>query len=104
MTRGCLGGISFCFIGHAGQVQPCGYLELDCGNVRELPFKQIWEESKIFLDLRDYDKLKGKCGICEYKKVCGGCRARAYSLTGDYLGEEPYCIYEPKARLHGSKD
>jgi len=104
MTRGCLGGISFCFIGHAGQVQPCGYLELDCGNVRELPFKQIWEESKIFLDLRDYDKLKGKCGICEYKKVCGGCRARAYSLTGDYLGEEPYCIYEPKARPHGSKD
>jgi len=104
MTRGCLGGISFCFIGHAGQVQPCGYLELDCGNVREAPFKQIWEESKIFLDLRDYDKLKGKCGICEYKKVCGGCRARAYSLTGDYLGEEPYCIYEPKARPHGSKD
>lgn len=104
MTRGCLGGISFCFIGHAGQVQPCGYLELDCGNVRELPFKQIWEKSRIFLDLRDYDNLKGKCGICEYKKVCGGCRARAYSLTGDYLGEEPYCIYEPKVRPRGSKD
>lgn len=98
MTRGCLGGISFCFIGHAGRVQPCGYLELDCGNVREKPFGQIWKESKIFLDLRDYDKLKGKCGICEYKKVCGGCRARAYTLTGDYLGEEPYCIYEPKAK------
>ncbi len=97
MTRGCLGGISFCFIGHSGQVQPCGYLELDCGNVREQPFRQIWEESPIFVDLRDYDKLRGKCGICEYKKVCGGCRARAYTLTGDYLGEEPYCIYEPKA-------
>jgi len=98
MTRGCLGGISFCFIGHMGRVQPCGYLELDCGNVREQPFPKIWEESPIFLDLRDYDKLKGKCGICEYKKVCGGCRARAYALTGDYLGEEPYCIYEPKAK------
>ena len=98
MTRGCLGGISFCFIGHNGRVQPCGYLELDCGNVREQPFHKIWEESPIFLDLRDYDKLKGKCGICEYKKVCGGCRARAYALTGDYLGEEPYCIYEPKAK------
>jgi len=103
MTRGCLGGISFCFIGHAGQVQPCGYLELDCGNVREQPFRKIWEESKIFVELRDYDKLKGKCGICEYKKVCGGCRARAYALTGDYLGEEPYCIYEPRAQRIGPK-
>jgi heme b synthase len=96
MTRGCLGGISFCFIGHLGQVQPCGYLEINCGNVREEPFEKIWRESKCFNDLRDYSKLKGKCGVCEFRNVCGGCRARAYARTGDYLEEEPYCIYEPR--------
>jgi len=98
MTRGCLGGTSFCFISHLGQIQPCGYLEIDCGNVRKKPFKDIWENSKVFNDLRDFSKLEGKCGICEYKKVCGGCRARAYARTGNYLAEEPYCVYEPKAK------
>lgn len=98
MTRGCLGGISFCFIGHTGDVQPCGYLELKAGNVREEPFQKIWEASKLFTELRDYDKLKGKCGVCEYKQVCGGCRARAYAKTGDFMEEEPYCIYVPKSR------
>lgn len=95
MTRGCLGGISFCFISHTGQVQPCGYLELDCGNVRKQSFKEIWENSPVFLNLRNTDGYKGKCGICEYRKVCGGCRARAYESLGDYMEEEPYCIYEP---------
>ncbi len=95
MTRGCLGGISFCFISHMGQVQPCGYLELDCGNIRKQPFQEIWEHSPIFLNLRNTDGYKGKCGICEYRKVCGGCRARAYESLGDYMAEEPYCIYEP---------
>lgn len=97
MTRGCLGGITFCFISHMGEVYPCGYLEVLAGNVREQPFEQIWRESKLFGDLRDFSKLKGKCGICEYKKICGGCRARAYARTGDYLAEEPYCVYQPKA-------
>jgi heme b synthase len=95
MTRGCLGGISFCFISHVGQVQPCGYLELDCGNVRKQSFKEIWENSPVFLNLRNTDGYHGKCGICEYRKVCGGCRARAYESHGDYMNEEPYCIYEP---------
>jgi heme b synthase len=95
MTRGCLGGISFCFLSHVGQVQPCGYLELDCGNVRKQSFKEIWENSPVFLNLRNTDGYKGKCGICEYRKVCGGCRARAYESSGDYMSEEPYCIYEP---------
>ncbi len=95
MTRGCLGGISFCFLSHVGQVQPCGYLELDCGNVRKQSFKEIWEKSPIFLNLRNTDGYKGKCGVCEYRKVCGGCRARAYESLGDYMNEEPYCIYEP---------
>jgi heme b synthase len=95
MTRGCLGGISFCFLSHVGQVQPCGYLELTCGNVRKQSFKEIWENSPVFLNLRNTDGYKGKCGICEYRKVCGGCRARAYESLGDYMSEEPYCIYEP---------
>jgi heme b synthase len=95
MTRGCLGGISFCFISHVGQVQPCGYLELNCGNVRERPFDQIWAQSEIFKNLRNTNGYQGKCGRCEFRKVCGGCRARAYETSGDYMGEEPYCIYEP---------
>lgn len=98
MTRGCMGGSSFCFISHTGQVQPCGYLELDCGQLKENSFGEIWENSKIFQDLRDLSLYKGKCGRCEFLKVCGGCRARAYEATGDYLAEEPYCIYEPGAK------
>jgi len=96
MTRGCLGGIGFCFISHVGQVQPCGYFEKAAGNIKGQTFKEVWEDSQLFADLRDYDKLKGKCGVCEFKRVCGGCRARAYEVTGDYLAEEPYCVYEPK--------
>jgi heme b synthase len=95
MTRGCLGGSSFCFISHTGQVQPCGYLEVDCGQIKEKSFRDIWNSSTIFEDLRDLNKYKGKCGRCEFIKVCGGCRARAYEITGNYLGEEPFCIYEP---------
>jgi heme b synthase len=95
MTRGCLGGISFCFISHIGQVQPCGYLEVNCGNVREKPFHEIWTASEVFQNLRDTNGYNGKCGRCEFKKVCGGCRARAYETFGDYMAEEPYCIYEP---------
>jgi len=95
MTRGCLGGSSFCFISHTGQAQPCGYLEVDCGQVREKAFRDIWENSPIFQNLRDLHQYKGKCGRCEFIKVCGGCRARAYEATGDYLAGEPLCIYEP---------
>ena len=98
MTRGCMGGSSFCFISHTGQVQPCGFLEIDCGQIREAGFEEIWNESRIFNDLRDLGKYKGKCGRCEFLKVCGGCRARAYEIKGDYLAEEPLCVYEPGAR------
>ncbi len=96
MTRGCLAGITFGFISHTGDVQPCGYFDMQLGNVREQPFSTIWTESKVFNELRDYSLLKGKCGACEYKAVCGGCRARAFALTGDYLAEEPYCAYVPE--------
>ncbi len=95
VTRGCLGGISFCFISHTGQVQPCGYLELNCGEVREAGFATIWENAAVFQKLRNPASYGGKCGRCEFFRICGGCRARAYELTGDYLAEEPFCVYEP---------
>lgn len=95
VTRGCLGGTHFCFISHQGIVQPCGFLDLQCGDLKTQRFQDIWMNSSIFKSLRDYDQLKGKCGICEYRKFCGGCRARAYEATGDYLAEEPLCTYQP---------
>jgi heme b synthase len=94
-TRGCLGGITFCFLSHQGDVQPCGYLEIIGGNIRERPFHEIWTEAEVFQQLRDVNTLKGKCGQCEYRAVCGGCRARAYAYHGDYLEEEPLCPYKP---------
>ena len=99
ITRGCLAGTGFCFISHRGSVQGCGYLDVEAGNVREQSFSQIWAESPLFNDLRNLANIKGKCGVCEYKKICGGCRARAYEATGDYLEAEPYCIYQPAAQL-----
>jgi heme b synthase len=96
LSRGCLGGVSFCFISHIGQIQPCGFLELNCGDLNDTGIEDIWNNSKIFQSLRYFDGYNGKCGICEYRTVCGGCRARAYESTGDYLGEEPYCTYQPK--------
>jgi len=96
MTRGCLGGITFCFISHVGDIQPCGYFDRQLGNVTSESFSDIWTNSAVLGDLRDYDKLKGKCGACEFRGVCGGCRARALEATGgDYLAEEPYCSYVP---------
>jgi heme b synthase len=97
VTRGCLGGTGFCFISHRGIVQPCGFLQLDCGDVTRTSFKNIWQDSEVFKNLRNYDMLKGKCGKCEYKRVCGGCRARAYEACGDYLAEEPLCSFQPFA-------
>jgi heme b synthase len=96
VTRGCLGGIGFCFVSHRGDVQPCGFLTANCGNVRQSSFAEIWKDSDVFRALRDFDKLKGKCGPCEFKRVCGGCRARAYEATGDFLTEEPLCSYVPR--------
>jgi len=97
LTRGCLAGTGFCFISHRGEVQGCGYLDVTAGNLREESFCQVWRDSLLFNELRDLSNIKGKCGICEYKRICGGCRARAYEASGDYLGPEPYCVYEPVA-------
>lgn len=95
ITRGCLAGTGFCFISHRGKVKGCGYLDVEAGDVRRQSFSQIWADSPLFNHLRDLSNIKGKCGLCEYKRICGGCRARAYERTGDYLEAEPYCIYEP---------
>ena len=96
-SRGCLCGLAVAFVSHKGEVFPCGYLPVDCGSVRQRPFAEIWRDSEVFADLRDFDRLGGKCGRCEYKGVCGGCRARAYALTGDYLAAEPACTWQPKS-------
>ena len=98
MTRGCLAGTGFCFISHLGKVQGCGYLDIEAGDLKRQTFREVWDGSRVFQDIRDLSLLKGKCGRCEYKKICGGCRARAYETTGDYLDEEPYCVYEPRMR------
>ena len=96
---GCLAGSGVCFISHRGEVFPCGYLPLKAGDLREQSFGEIWEGSPLFAILRDPDSLTGKCRACEFRKLCLGCRARAYAATGDFLSEEPVCAYRPRA-LH----
>jgi AdoMet-dependent heme synthase len=96
VTRGCLAGTGFWFISHTGVVQGCGYLEVEAGNLRKQSFGEIWAGSPLFRSLRDLSNIKGKCGDCEYKRICGGCRARAFEATGDFLEAEPYCLYQPQ--------
>ncbi|HEX2999463.1 MAG TPA: SPASM domain-containing protein, partial [Armatimonadota bacterium] len=96
VTRGCLAGTNVCFVSHKGEVFPCGYLPLAAGNVREQDFNAIWKDAPLFHSLRGEEPLHGKCGACEYQGVCGGCRARAYYASGDYLDAEPFCVYQPK--------
>ncbi|MBA3060334.1 MAG: SPASM domain-containing protein, partial [Nitrospirae bacterium] len=95
-AKGCIAGQLICLIDVDGNVLPCSYFPKPAGNIRQQSFKEIWENSELFRELRDFKKYKGKCGSCEYINVCGGCRARAYSIYGDYLEEEPFCGYMPK--------
>jgi radical SAM protein with 4Fe4S-binding SPASM domain len=95
MTKGCLAGTGVCFVSHQGEVYPCGYLPVSAGNLRRDSFRDIWEHAQIFESLRDVGNLEGKCGICEFRNVCSGCRARAFGVTGNYLAEEPSCVYVP---------
>jgi radical SAM protein with 4Fe4S-binding SPASM domain len=111
--RGCIAGLYYCRVYPNGDITPCPYLPIKLGNIREKSFKEIWFNSEIFKSLRDFNALKGKCGICDYRVLCGGCRARAYGLSsdfidycgdlhepaelkGDYLTEDPWCVYQPK--------
>lgn len=97
-TKGCLAGTGVCFISHRGEIFPCGYLPVEAGNLHRQTFADVWQHSPLFTELRDPDALEGKCGICQFKSLCGGCRARSYGLTGSYLAEEPFCAYEPETR------
>ena len=95
--RGCLAGTAYCIISPRGKVQPCAYLNMELGDVRETPFDEIWKNSEVLNTLRTLE-YKGGCGSCEFKRVCGGCRARAACYNdGDYMAEEPWCLY------HGRK-
>jgi radical SAM protein len=90
-------GHGFCFVDHLGNVCPSGFLPLVCGNVRERSVADIYRHHPVFQELRQFDRLKGKCGVCEFRDACsGGSRARAYALTGDYLAEEPACAHQPR--------
>jgi radical SAM protein len=85
------------FISHQGDVQPSGFLNLVGGNIRAQSLADIYRNSTVFRAVRDFAQLKGKCGRCEFKNICGGSRSRAYAITGDPMKSDPYCIYQPKA-------
>lgn len=96
VSKGCLAGQYIAFIDRKGEVRPCSYFEGSAGNVRERPFREIWQTSALFEALRAFPRYEGKCGACEYLQVCGGCRARAAAFArGNYLAEEPFCTYVP---------
>jgi radical SAM protein with 4Fe4S-binding SPASM domain len=94
--HGCSAGRGFVYIKPNGEVWPCPFIEVSCGNVRETRFARIWSTSPVFKDLREREtRLKGRCGECEYRRLCGGCRGRSWALTGDYLAEDPSCFIHP---------
>jgi len=97
-TKGCLAGTGIAFVSHRGEIFPCGYLPVAAGNVREQTFGDIWQGSELLQQMRDPDALEGKCGVCQFKGLCSGCRARAYGVTGNYMAEEPFCAYDPETR------
>ncbi len=94
---GCPAGTHYLGIRPNGDMTPCPYLPVYGGNLRERSFKEIWEDSEVFNRIRSRNALGGRCGACEFNRVCGGCRARAYGATGDYLAEDDWCVYEPGA-------
>lgn len=102
-SKGCLAAQLICLIDVDGNIQPCSYFPLSGGNIKEQSFKEIWETSPLFNDMRDFSRYKGTCGRCEYINVCGGCRARAYAMTGDYMAEEPFCKYQPAGVTGGTR-
>lgn len=91
---GCPAGRHYCRIGPGGEVTPCPYIPLSAGSLRERSFGEIWREARLLRDFRE-PALGGRCGRCEFREVCGGCRCRAYAATGDYLAEDPGCAYQP---------
>jgi len=89
--KGCLAGLSYVFVTSSGTVQPCGYFPVPVGNVRGTSFSEIWDSSSILASLRKPSAFTGTCKACRYSGTCRGCRARALAMSGDYLGDDPYC-------------
>lgn len=94
-SGGCMAGTEYCRITPGGEVTPCPYMTLTVGDLRKLSFAEIWTTAPELLALRDPEQLKGRCGACEFKELCGGCRCRAYARFDDYLAEDPGCGYQP---------
>jgi radical SAM protein len=94
-TAGVSDGKGFVFISHQGEVYPSGFLPISGGNVRRDSLVDIYRNRALFRVLRDTSLREGKCGLCEYHKICGGSRSRAYALTGDFLAEDPRCVFQP---------
>lgn len=99
-TAGVSDGRGFVFVSHIGEVYPSGFLPLSAGNVRRHSLVDLYRNSALFQSLRDPARRHGKCGCCEYTKICGGSRARAYATSGDYLAEDPRCVYQPAKSEH----
>jgi len=97
-VNGCMGGRGFGFISYHGNAQTCGFLDISAGNLVEngFNFKKIWLESKLLQDVRNLSIYQGKCGTCQYLSLCGGCRARAYAVCGNYLAADPICDYQAR--------
>ena len=93
-----MAGPQYCRITPEGNVTPCPYMPVVAGNIREKSFREIWESSSVLQPLRDLDQLKGRCGRCGFKSLCGGCRCRAYAAFGDFLEEDPACTFQPTGR------
>lgn len=91
VRKACIAGSSYCSVVYDGRVNICPYAEVTAGNLRENSFLDIWNKSEVFENLRNYEKYKGACGACSYNEICGGCRARAFANTGDYLEFDNYC-------------
>jgi radical SAM protein with 4Fe4S-binding SPASM domain len=94
-------GRGFVFISRTGEIYPSGFLPVSAGNVRRHSLAEVYRDSPLFHVLRDTSLLRGKCGRCLYKNLCGGSRSRAYALTGDYLGEDPRCAHQPESTATG---
>lgn len=90
-------GRGVAFISHSGGISPSGFLPIEAGNTRTDSLVDIYRYHPLFRNLRDHDRLQGKCGICEFRSICGGSRARALSVNGSVFAEEPLCSYQPRA-------
>ncbi len=96
-------GKGFAFIDHLGNICPSGFLQIAAGNVRTRPLADVYRDSPLFRSLRDPAALTGRCGRCRFTELCGGSRARAYGMTGSYLGDDPLCMLDVDSGEHSAE-